>query len=139
MRSPGALLVLAELGEEKGQELMAGLSGHGVLLGKAGAQPFTTLHDLAKVFCGLPHVGIADIQRRETKAQDVGVQAAIARPEVTNHAARNQGLHDGVSALGPGQAHLRAAQGFFGRGGDAKAVPVQAGAHQLHEQTRERQ
>jgi hypothetical protein len=34
------------------------------------------------------------------------VLAAVARPEVTDHAACDQGLHDGVSAFGAGQADL---------------------------------
>ena len=114
-------------------------SGYSVLLRKAGVLPFAALHDLTQVLGRVPYVGIADVQRCEAKAQDVQVLAAIACTEVTDYAACDQGLHDGVGTIGAGQAHLRAAQGFVSRCGDAKAVAVQARAHQLHEQACERQ
>ena len=85
---------------------MRSISGYSVLLRKAGVLPLATLHDLSQVLCGVPDIGVTDVQRCEAKAQDVRVLAAIARTEVADHAACDQGLHDGVSAIGAGQAYL---------------------------------
>lgn len=86
---------------------------------KAGVLPFATGHHLVQLLGGVPHIGVADVQRREAKAQDVRVLATVARTEVTDHTPCDQGLHDGISPLGTGQADLRAALRFQGRGGDA--------------------
>ena len=108
---------------------------------------------------GIPHVFEAQVQRREAKAQDVLVHlAAIALActwsragpgaVVSNHAACNQRLHDGVGtaalavharAFVARQAHLRAALGVLTRRGKAQAVARAALFHQLDEQIGERQ
>ena len=43
--------------------------------------PLTAVQHLAQVFYRVPHVFKPDEERREAKAQDVGVTPTIARPE----------------------------------------------------------
>jgi hypothetical protein len=44
-----------------------------MFLVELGALPFAAGQHLAQVFHGVPHIFKADVQRREAKAQDVGV------------------------------------------------------------------
>ena len=55
--------------------------------------PCTALHDGSEMVDGHPDILKADIERGETEAQYVRCA------EVTDHAARNQRLHDGVAVL----------------------------------------
>ena len=55
---------------------------------------------------GMPHIGITQVQRCETKSQNVGMLLAIARSKVTNHTARNERLYDGIGAFGASQTDL---------------------------------
>ena len=94
---------------------MACPSGDGLRLVEFGLLPFAAVEHLAELFHGLPDLLEADVQRRETKAQDVAMLPPVAGAEITDDPARNQRLHDGVGAgsssgvVLPGQADLRAA------------------------------
>ena len=55
---------------------------------------------------GMPHIRIAQVQRCESKSQNVGVLLAIARSKVANHTTRNERLYDGVGAFGASQTDL---------------------------------
>ena len=55
------------------------------------ALPFFIFQHLFQMLNRVPNILKTNIQRREPKAQDVGLAGA----EIANHAARNQGLHDG--------------------------------------------
>ena len=82
------------------------MSGHGLLPVEFRPLPLATGQHLAQMLHRVPHVGKAGVERRQAKAQDVRVPAAVAGPEVANHAACNQRLHDGKGAVSPGQADL---------------------------------
>ncbi len=99
-----------------------------------GLLPFAAVEHLPEVLDGVPDVFEADVQRREAEAQDVRVRAAVAGPEVTDHTAGDQRLHDGVGAGSPRQADLRAALRVLARCGERQAVAGTARLHQFDEQ-----
>src|SRR5579884_619550 len=66
-------------------------SGYLRALVKARLVPFAGSKDVAEDLRGADHVGEAVVQRRETEAHQVG------GPEVADHAARYQRLHDSVA------------------------------------------
>ena len=109
--------------------------------------PLASYQYLAQMLHRIPHIFKPDVQRRKPKAQDVFVDATIARAVVANHATRNQRLHDskGTGAQGAtgsvlaGQARLRAALGVIARGGQAQALALAALFHKLDEQVGQRQ
>src|SRR6187431_2152651 len=81
------------------------MSGHRVLAVEFGLAPLAAFQDLAQVFDGVPDILAAQVERGQTEAQDVGAAGA----EVADDAARDQRLHDGIGAVVPRQADLRAA------------------------------
>src|SRR5512133_1533084 len=79
------------------------MSGHRVLAIEFGTAPFARFEHLAHMLHGMPHVLEAEVQRRETEAQDIRMPRApgcgrVAGAEVADHAARDQRLHDRVGA-----------------------------------------
>src|SRR4051812_5213166 len=94
------------------------MSGHRLGAIEFGTAPLLVLQHLAQMFRGVPDVLEAKVQGREAEAQDVRRAGA----EVADHAARDQGLHDRVSAFVARQADLRAALCMRTRRGQAEAV-----------------
>src|SRR5262249_16389052 len=89
--------------------VLSGMSSHRGALVEAGFAPFAGLHHLAEVLDGVPCVDMAQVKRREAKAQDVG-GLRVAGAEVADHAARDHGLHDRIGTFLAGEADLAAAQ-----------------------------
>src|SRR3954470_12986214 len=105
-------------------------SRHRLLPVELGPLPLRAFEHLPQVLHRVPRFLEAQVERREAEAQDVGTPGA----EVADHAARDQRLHDRVSAGLARETHLRAAQAVLARGGQAETVARTAFLHEADEQ-----
>ena len=104
-------------------EIRLGSSDRGSLV-EAGLSPLLRGHDLDQMIHSPGNILIAHIKRREPEAQN------IRRAEVTDHAARDQGLHDRI-AVRMGEGDLRTALRRVTRA--AQLEPVQPAFDLLNE------